>query len=507
MAKVGLLSLDDLDSPEVEPDDSTAAIGDTADDQNNEENAFDPDAPLELLDVSELKVTELAELEAKQAEENKTRVEMLSGDGQVLLTRLDRAFENFKQSCVSKAGGDLRLAQEEQQGVIEEGGMVGEQALEVPAEAADLTDAILSPALESLGTTLSGVIKAIYAMLKKTLAFLRDMLREMWRQHASLNKAIAVRSNEIISLRKSLDKQLPIFANSFGVKPESYVQIGTHKQHLLLAGKLVYEDQTTYSEQFKKLNELVGSSELYLAFVESLPGAFEKHLEYIKANSDGVFDQAVINGFYADVPNYQALPVHLALQAQHAHGLTPTEDTNLLISGEYIGNFFQASLHPNTKFLNTNPNIAQIYAVWKVQYTKDSAVAIGNDTMPMLINSEITAASVEASKGAMEMIKAQRCADRTTHHLDTMSEILKKVDSFVWQNNQGDPAIAAEKNQQLLGIAQAIGSIESNIQRFFSEVLLHTRNVNHAWYAYLTATLMFERDLARKGVNNHQKPE
>lgn len=507
MAKVGLLSLDDADSLEVEPEDSAAAIGDTPDEEIAEEDAFDPDAPLELADVSELKVTELAELNEKQAEENKTRVEMVAGEGQVLLSRLDRAFENFKQSCVSKAGGDLRLAQEEQQGVIEEGGMAGEQALEVPAEAADLTDAILSPALESLGTTLSGVIKAIYAMLKKSLAFLRDMLREIWRQHASLNKAIAVRSNEIISLRKNLGKGLSIFANSFGVKPESYVQIGAHKQYLLLAGKLVGEQGTSYTDHFKRLNELIASSELHLAFVESLPAAFEKHLEYIKANSDGVFDQAVINGFYAGVPNYQALPVHLALQAQHAHGLAPTEDTNLLISEEYIGNFFQAAMHPNTKFLNTAPNIAQIYAVWKVLYTKDSAVAIGNDTMPMLINSEITAASVEASKGAMEMIKAQRCADRTTHHLDTLSEILKKVDAFVWQNNQGEPAIAAEKNQQLLGIAQAIGSIESNIHRFFSEVLLHTRNVNHAWYAYLTATLLFERDLAQKGVNNRQKPE
>lgn len=494
----------DTDQQVVEPGEST---DDTAEDTPAEDDEA-VDEPLELPDLDALKVSELDDLNVAASAENKEAIDTVAENGQEVLDHLDTALEHFIDCCKTKRRASLKLAQEEHTLAQSVGEMNNIDVLEVPEEAAELDDAVLSPALESIGSTISGVIKAIYALIRKALTFLSDFLRNIWRELTSLQKGIATRTAEIVSMRKRLGSEsdkddgdrIGAFAASHGVDFKKYVQVGRHKAFLCLGGKELVEGR--YEVEFERLNGLLKSSPKYEAFLKELPKAFEDMLTLVKSSVTGVIPASNIDLLFQNVPDCLTLAVDMVTSAQMAHGLLPTDDTSLLISNEYIGNFYQAELRPNTVFLKTRPSIVQRYAVWGIRYTKDSSLAIEGDFLRLLKTNELKAVSTLAVEQATSLISAQRSGDQITRYLDSLSEMLKKTDGAVWQNNQGDAASAALKNQQLVTMAKAVSSIEATINRFYTTALLHIRSVQHAWFAYLNATLMRERELIKLGMKN-----
>jgi len=468
-------------------------------DTDDEEDEGDDSKPLVLPDLADLQVVKLEEmLEHQQLEERRDALhEALTQDAPLAMETLHRALEHFKVSCLTRTTASLKLAQEEQVAAQETAGVITPEVLEVPLEAADVQDAQLSDALESLGTTVSGIIKAIYAAIKKALALLKEFLRDMWRQLKSLEEAIKKRGDDILALRKRYERKLDSLVQLHSVSLTRYVQLGKYKPFLCLDGKEIALDAVMgYRESFSQLNGLLKQAPLYEKFAEELTGSFERLLKLIKENTDGQIANETIDTIFAKVP-----PIHtlapLGQAALLAHGLQATDETVLDVSDEYIGNLFQVAFNPNTDFLSSNPSVVQQYAVWKIDYTTDGTKAPADDFMRVLETAEIVAAQKAALDQAQLLISAQRISDHVEHRMESLSEILRQVDSFVWQNNQGEASVAALKNQQLIALTRAVSSIEGTTNRYFTQVLTHVRNVQYAWYQYLTETFKRELEILR----------
>ena len=88
----------------------------------DEADAEDPNAPLELPDMTTLKVDELQELNEAELSENKERVDAIGVDAPEVLSHLDKALEHFIVSCGTKKVKSLRLAAEELDTAQELGG-------------------------------------------------------------------------------------------------------------------------------------------------------------------------------------------------------------------------------------------------------------------------------------------------------------------------------------------------------------------------------------------------
>lgn len=498
--------LDNLDTDQRVGDDSPAPedTPSDSDDGDNQEVTSDDiaDKPLVIPDVKDLAVTELAGMLKEQDHKDNDQVlQAVAEDGQVVLKHLDQALEHFRAACQARTSQPLGYAAEELAQAQAFAGVGVPHVIDMRNTTGALSDATIATAMEGLGSTVSTVIKAIIAAIRKALAFLKQFFKDVWRHLRALDAAIKKRGDELVQFRKRYRKQLLAAGEAQGVKYEQYVQLGRHKPFLCIGGEVPNDEKAGYGFQLKGLNALMASALAYEKLITPFVPACEKLLEDVKDSSDGNITAGDIEAFFKDVPSFGSLMAKANFSpAELAHGLQPTDETTLMISDEFLGNFFQAIYLPNGDFAQSSPTVVEKLAVCKIEFTRDEALTMTDDYMRELKSDEIEEAQKNAVEQAQLLISMQRVGDMVEHRLEQLTELLKKVDAQVWHNNQGDAAVAAAKNQQLIILTRAVSAVEGSCHRFFTEVGSHVRSVQYAWYAYLTANLKRDVEILRQGM-------
>jgi hypothetical protein len=490
------------DAPLPQDGEGDASATDDGDEEADPaDNAPDPDGPLELHKPEDLRVMELDDLLNKEALKDKTGevVKAVVDDGHLVLQDLDHAMEQFLNVKKHLAVGPLVVAAECYAKAQERIGIAHPTVLQVAG--LELGQIDVTAAMESIGTTLSTVIKTIMAAIRKALVFLKQVMKDIWRHLRSLEDAIKKRGDELIKFRKLNLRRLDAYFQSLGVDRDQYVQMGKHKAFLTIAGRTPVPDNQigNFAAHFQRLNKLVATALKYEAFLSPLAPILEQVLVLVKDSADGNFDAADLAQALDKVPNLQTLqPEGPYEEAVHAHGVQAPDGCVLMVSQEFLGNFFQVVTWPNDPAAFDSA-LAR-YAATKIEYKRDETLELTNDFMRVLETTEVEDAQKAANLQAQLLISMQRVGDSVEHKLDGLADFLKKVDAQVWQNNQGNPDVAARKNQILIDLTRAVSTIEGNCSRFFLEVGSQVRSVQYAWYAYLTANLKREMEILQQGL-------
>jgi hypothetical protein len=481
----------------------------------DEDKIPDEDKPIELVDVDELGVNELANLnEREDRKENTEAVEVIDKDGQLVMAKLETALEHFREAAKTGSRKTLRAAAECMQEAQEIAGVGDPYVITVPDEApvdvapewiaSSLQDSEIKTAQESLGSTVSSIIKAVLEALRKAVDYLRRMLRDLWLHMRSLEAAIKRRTEELIALRKTHKVKLEQFARAQEADFDRYVQLGRHKAYLIfhdgMPGMENHEKVPSFSKAFTDLNVLLSQSPEYEKFLAILPASCEKFIQYVNESVTGDVDAPTINALFSTLPSMVTLMPKEYTEAMAAHGLQQTDETTLWVSPEYIGNFFQVGFMPKSDFQSTGPSYLDVLTICKVDYTRDNSLAMENDYGRFLNTSELEACERAASAQSQLLITVQRMGDNVAHRLEKLTEIVKKIDAQVWHNNQAPAEVAAAKNKHMVTLARALSSIEGTSNRYFSEVVRHVASVQYAWYSYLTATLKRDAEILRTGI-------
>lgn len=496
-------------TPEVDSAEARAE-GEEGGDEDEENDLSDPNKPLEIMDTDDLKVMELDDLNRVEAIRNdhKEVVEAVSEDGMIVLKNLDGALEHFLQAADTRARASLQLAAECFAEAQQIAGFGVPSLIQVPVEPAVVDPTSLSTALESIGGTISNIIKALINVLRKAVQFLRDFFRQIWRQIRSLENAIKRRTDELLRYRKAYGKQLEGFARAQGIDPNAeYVELGKNKLYLTFRGTLPGQNKTNdvpdFATAFTDLNVLMAQGADYEKILALLPASCEKFLDFVAQSQDGTVPTDTVMQLFSMVPSFENLMPKECTYAIHAHGVQAPRDEGeesiLMVSQEYIGNFYQIGTWPDRDFFARDPNTLDVLATSRVDYRHDPGVALSNGAARAVDIQELEKAQRAATTQAQMLIKLQRVGDAVEQRLERLTEVLKKAEATNWQNNQSDASVAAVKNQQVVLLTRAISSVQGSTQRYFTEVVGHVRNVQYAWYAYLTANLKRDKEILSKG--------
>lgn len=477
-----LLAMEDID-PATTDTERTIAPEDSA-----EETGKAQDQPLEMVDVDALQVNELQQMQSEQEREENTQViRVLDTDVPKALDHIQAALEHFIQATNLKNVSSLRLAAEQMEQAHDLVGMPM-PAVVPTAEGQVLEESHLNAALESLGGTLSTLIKAIAAMIKKAIAFLKQFLKDCWRHLRSLDDAIERETKSLLEFRKKNSKRLLAYAQTKAPADwQKHVSLPVHKSLLLVDGKQPSVVGDGYAQQFMRMNKLAQQAIRLDEYVQKLPAAFKDVLDTTTASVDGLFSAEQIKQSLK-LPGMQAwmgLKAADYTAAIHVHGLQAPDGCALWVGEEYMGNLFeiftlQEHLPEPLTQLNAMANE-------KIEFRSDEARGVGDDFLRCLDTQEIKQTADAVRLQAETLISMQRIGDRVDTVLDQLSDFLKKVDAQVWQNNQGNAQVAAGKNQVLLDLARAAASTQTTCSNFFQTVVAHIRRQQLAWLSYLVA--------------------
>lgn len=469
----------------------------------------DPDKPLEVFKPEDLKVVELAELnEAEESKEKNTElVEAVSQDGHAVLKDLDEALEHFQEALKSRSRASLQLAAECFQEAQLGAGLSVPVAIEVPAEGAEVSEELLKPAMESITGTISNIIKAVLEALKKALAWLRQFFRQIWRQIRDLEAANKKATDELIRYRRLNRQHLEAFAKAQGVDYYQYVQLGKHKAFLTINGMLPGENPTPtvpdFAFAFTELNMLMSQGTNYEKLLALLPASCEKFLEYVAQSPDGNLDKQQVIDLFASVPSLENFLPKDATYAVHAHGVSANRDkgheTVLVVSKEYLGNFFQIGHWPDRDFFAQDPDTLDVLGAARIEYKYDSTSQVKNDFARALELVELDKAQKASAAQAQQLISLQRIGDTVEDRLERLTQVLRKAEAINWQNSQNSAQVAAAKNQQVVRLVKAISSVQGSTQAYFRDCAMHVRNVQLAWFYYLKANLKRDMEIYHKG--------
>lgn len=461
---------------------------------------IDPDAPIELPDLDDLKIFELERKEASQQrrEEHKEVIEAIQQDGAIVLTKMNDALEHFRQACLTKSSGKLQLASESLDQAQEIAGVGAIEHVPYPPAEQTLEQADLDTAMEGFSTTISNILKAIMAAIKKAMMYLKDFFKDIWRQMRSLEEAIKKRGEQIADVRKRNVKLLDRNAKQVGVDYDNYVDLGGKKRYLLVAGERpTPAEKADYSERFRDLTGLMATARAYDEFIRSFDDGAASFLNALEQSVDGLLDRSEIDQIFKDVASLDAMHVKAAydvadLVDENHHS---DDQIELEVSPDFIGNFKQIFAVPNGKFLAGNPTVLENLAITRIDYSEEAALGVQNGMMPFLELWTIERASKVIAEQAQLLITMQRIGDMCVYELDEQLAVrLKKADSLVVQNSKESAEVAAAKNQHLITLTRAAGALTGFTNNFFTQVTSHVRNVQYAWLSYLTETL--KRDIA-----------
>lgn len=456
----------------------------------------DGDKPIELPDVQELEIMRVDAMdEDKERREKTDDLRIVLDDGKVLMQHLDTALEHFQNAVVGRKAGTLRLAQEELAVAQDMAGALYPNVIDIP-QTDQLSDENLELAMESLGSTVTSVVKAIIEALLKALELLKRFLRDVWRQLRALDSAIRIRGQELLQLRKGNEKRLLKRYEVMGVQLDQFVSISSNHKRSLSLGEIAAGEERPWRMEFERLAQLMATARQYEQHVSMMSDGFTALLDMLADSADGKLANADVDKCFRGA----GLPIKFMPHAQqgwakHAHGENATDLTDLKVSEEYLGNFFQVGHEPNAHMLSLQPSLVQQWAVCKIGYVTDASAPMANDFMPQLSLAQLPSSLQACAAMGQELITAQRSSERVEIQLEKLSFVVKRAGQMVWQSAQGDAVARAEKHRQLIAVVQAISTIEGNCTNFFMQGIKHVRQVQQAWLVYLDASLKREREI------------